>query len=266
MFEWAKRIAGRAALPKIDEAQWDLIEDELPFLAYLPREAIEKARQLAVVLLQHKQFYGANGLELSDRIMLGIALQACLPILRLGTEAYGGWVGVVVYPGDFVVRQKVMGPDGVMHEFDDTLLGQARSDGPVLVSWFERSVRPEGVNVVIHEFAHKLDMYNGNADGLPVLPSGMPRERWAAAFAPAYDDFCRRVDAGEHTAIDPYASKNPAEFFAVTMEAFFMSPLRLRTDYPQVYGQLSTLCGVDPAEGEARVIAARWLAEHKGTP
>ena len=101
------------------------------------------------------------------------------------------------------------------------------------------------MNVVIHEFAHKLDMLNGDVDGLPALPPDMQPAAWAAAFAPAYEDFCRRIDLGEHTAIDPYASESPAEFFAVSAEAFFLTPLRLQSDYPQVYSQLSMLFGVD---------------------
>lgn len=262
MFEWVKRLTGNTELPQIDEAQWHPVERELPFLSYLPVEAIYRARKLAAELLRHKQFYGANGLELSDRIMLSIALQACLPILRLGVDAYKGWVGVVVYPGDFLVNRKVLGADGVVHEFEDTLLGEARADGPVLVSWFDEAGRSGGVNVVIHEFAHKLDMLDGDADGLPILAPGMRRDRWAEAFVPAYEDFCRRVDRGEQTAIDPYASENPAEFLAVTLETFFMAPLRLQMEYPQVYAQLSSLCGVDPAEGEARLIRERWLTSH----
>ena len=262
MFEWVKRLTGKTEPPTIDETQWRFVEQELPFLAYLPVEAIQHARKLAAELLRQKQFYGANGFELSDRIMLSIALQACLPILRLGIGAYRGWVGVIVYPGDFRVHRKVLDVDGVVHEFEDVLLGEARADGPVLVSWFDEAGPSGGVNVVIHEFAHKLDMLEGDADGLPILAPGMRREPWAEAFVPAYEDFCRRVDRGEQTAIDPYAGEHPAEFLAVTFETFFMAPLRLQAEYPQVYAQLSALCGVDPAEGEARSIRERWLASH----
>ena len=263
MFDWVKRLYQGAAKVDVDEAQWQSVERELDFLAFLPREAIDAARQIALSFLKHKEFYGANGLALDDRMMLSIALQASLPVLRLGGDAYRGWVGIVVYPGDFVARRREMGPDGVVHEFDDTLLGEARSDGPVLLSWFDVANRPHGVNVVIHEFAHKLDMLNGDVDGLPVLPPDMQPATWAAALAPAYEDFCRRIDLGEHTAIDPYASESPAEFFAVSAEAFFLTPLRLQSDYPQVYAQLSQLFGVDPAQGEARLMRERWLSKHR---
>lgn len=96
----------------------------------------------------------------------------------------------------------------------------------------------EGNNVVIHEFAHKLDMQNGYANGRPPLHPGMSPDDWARAFQAAYDDLCDRLDHGVHTPVDPYAAENPAEFFAVLSEFFFESPAVLYGDYPAVYGQL----------------------------
>ena len=90
--------------------------------------------------------------------------------------------------------------NGVIHEYDDEVLGEAWEGGPVLLSWFDGDDAPAGINVVIHEFAHKLDMGNGAVDGYPQLPADMPAAAWAAAFQPAYDDFCRRVDDGEISA------------------------------------------------------------------
>ncbi len=130
-------------------------------------------------------------------MQLSIALQACLPILNLdtGLDAYRGWVGIVVYPGDFVIPRQIVDEDGIVHEFDDAVLGEAWEGGPVLLSWFDDMNEVGDVNIVIHEFAHKLDMANGTADGMPALHDDMSRAAWIAAFKPAYEDFCRRVDA-----------------------------------------------------------------------
>jgi len=104
---------------------------------------------------------------------------------------------------------------------------------------------------VIHEFAHKLDMANGDVDGMPALHEGMSRGEWIAAFEPAYKDFCRRVKVAElrgtDTAIDPYAAENPAEFFAVLSEVFFEAPDLLLEEYPAVYAQLARYYRQDPA-------------------
>lgn len=124
----------------------------------------------------------------------------------------------------------------------------------MVLSWqdVEYSGLGEGYNVVIHEFAHKFDMKNGSANGRPPLHSGMNQEEWAHAFQTAYDDFCRRVDGGEETLIDPYAAESPAEFFAVLSEYFFEAPDVLHAAYPAVYGQLQRFYLQDPL---ARLLA-----------
>ncbi len=108
------------------------------------------------------------------------------------------------------------------------------------------------MNLVIHEFAHKIDMRSGEANGCPPLPAGMRQDVWKATLTVAYDDFCARVDAGEDTAIDPYAAENPAEFFAVLSEVFFAEPSLLRQEYPDVYAQFAALYRQDPVARLAR--------------
>ena len=124
---------------------------------------------------------------------------------------------------------------GVIHEFTDVISGEAWEGGPLLISWHDVQMAGDGYNVVIHEFAHKLDMLNGEADGLPALHSGISAEEWENTLLDSYDDFCRRVDADEETRIDPYASENPAEFFAVLTECFFEIPQLVETEYPALY-------------------------------
>jgi Mlc titration factor MtfA (ptsG expression regulator) len=144
-----------------------------------------------------------------------------------------------------------MDENGVVHEYDDAVLGEAWEDGPVLISWFDDPEDADGVNVVIHEFAHKLDMENGTVDGMPRLPADISRRDWVAAFEPAYQDFCKRVDSGEDTFLDPYAADHPAEFFAVMSEAFFETPDVLHDEYPAVYEQLRRFYRQDPLHRSA---------------
>ena len=237
----------------VTAAQWDAVEATLPFLAWLPADDRPALRRMALEFLTEKEVHGARGLTVTDDMLLSIALQACLPVLHIGLDAYADWVGIVVYPGDFVIPRQDVDEDGVVHEYDDEVLGEAWDGGPVLLSWFDGDGddAPDGVNVVIHEFAHKLDMGNGEVDGFPALPPGMSPQAWADAFRPAYEDFCRRVDAGEDTALDPYASQDPGEFFAVLSEAFFETPGRLAAEYPAVYEQFSRYYRQDPRAQEA---------------
>ena len=254
MLHALKQLFGKSAQTAhaVAPAQWLRVEAGLPFLDYLAPADRARLREMALKFIAQKEWHGAQGLELTPDMQLSIALQACLPVLDLGLDSYRGWVGVIVYPGDFVISRKLTSEDGVVHEFDDNVAGEAWEGGPVLVSWFDKTEDADGMNVVIHEFAHKLDMLNGPPDGLPPLHEGMNRQDWIDAFEPAYLDFCNRVDAGEETMIDPYAAEHPAEFFAVTSEVFFEVPGLLRAEYPAVYEQLRKFYRQDPATGLAR--------------
>ncbi|MCL2160271.1 MAG: zinc-dependent peptidase [Betaproteobacteria bacterium] len=257
MFGKLKRwltLPGRLGAP-VPAGLWTRIEARLPFLDWLPDEARPRLRALSEDFLTEKEFHGARGLQLNDEIMLMIAVQACLPILNhRGLAAYRDWIGIVVYPGDFVVPQKTMDEAGVVHEYEEILLGEARNDGPVLLAWFDEG-SPPGVNIVIHEFVHKLDMAGngGDAPGCPALPPGMSRRTWAKTFSAAYERLCRLENAGIDTILDPYATTSPGEFFAVASEAFFETPMSLRADFPAVYAQLVMFYGLDTATNEEKL-------------
>lgn len=249
---WRRRQAGKYRVPA---ALWAAAESRLPFLAFLPAADRPRLRELALEFLAAKEMAPAEGFALTDEIRLSIALQACLPILNLGLDWYGGWVGIIVYPGDFVVPRTTVDAAGVVHEYSDVLMGEAWVGGPVVVSWQEESGRIKGgANVVIHEFAHKLDMLDGGVDGVPRLRSGMSRRAWIEAFEPTYRAFRAHVRRGEATWLDPYAAESPAEFFAVTAEAFFQIPNLLKEDCPEVYEQLARLFALDPAAAESAAL------------
>jgi len=243
--DWLKRWRGEPA-PAIPDDQWAAAVARLPFVACRPADEQAALRQLVEQFLAEKEFTGAHGLVLDDAMCLSIALQGCLPVLKLGLGAYGDWVGIVVYPDEFVAPRRIQDEDGVVHEFDDVLSGEAWPGGPLIVSWQDTQLAGDGYNVVIHEFAHKLDMLNGEADGLPPLHSGLTVEAWDEALFAAYDDLCARVDGGVETVLDPYASENPAEFFAVSSEAFFETPALLAATYPAWYDILSRYYRQDP--------------------
>ncbi|GAB1393519.1 zinc-dependent peptidase [Rhodocyclaceae bacterium] len=232
---WRNRHGGPIV---IDDTQWEAAESPLACLDRLGADERQRLRELATAFIAAKEWSAASGLQLTPAIQLSIALQACLPILNLGLEWYDGWVGIIVYPGDFVIPRQIVDETGVVHEFDDHVLGEAWEGGPVLLSWFADPDEIGAISLIIHEFAHKLDMRNGVVDGMPPLHADMSVNEWIAAFAPAYADHCQRVDAGEETAIDAYAEEHPAEFFAVASEVFFEAPDLLRAEYPEVYAQL----------------------------
>jgi Mlc titration factor MtfA (ptsG expression regulator) len=234
----------------LDEALWNATVRHFPFAWSLDRNEQRRLRDLVVLFVHEKQWSVADGLRLSTDMQVWIGLQACILVLNLGLDYYRGWSGVIIYPAQFVPRHQHMDEMGVVHETDDPYAGEAWLGGPVVLSWDDAqgSDYPDGVNVVIHEFAHKLDMLNGDANGFPPLHPDMKRELWETSFRTAYEDFCARVDADEDTDIDPYASESPGEFFAVMSEAFFEIPDIVQDQYPEVYRQLAAFYRQDPAQ------------------
>jgi MtfA peptidase len=240
------RILRRSTL---DAALWSRVCAELSMLQGLDEHALKRLRDWVILFLHRKQISAAAGLSIDDEVRYHIAAQACLLVLALDIDHYAGWSEVIVYPNEFVPRREHIDEAGVVHVSRHPLAGEAWPHGPVILSWADArsSVMRDGANVVIHEFAHKLDMRNGEANGLPPLHAGMVRAHWAQAFGAAYEDFCRRVDAGEDTAIDPYAGESPAEFFAVLSEVFFETPSVLKQCYPAVYEQMRLFYKQDPS-------------------
>jgi MtfA peptidase len=236
--QWRRsRILARV---QIDEGEWQRALRRFPFTRELAAADQARLRELVTLFLHEKRFTSAHGLELTQAMCLHVAVQACALILHLGLEYYRGWSEIIIYPAEFVPRHQYMDEAGVVHQGDEPYAGEAWLQGPVILSWADiaGSEYPDGVNVVIHEFAHKLDMLNGDANGYPPLHPGMDRARWSEVFSAAYTDFCARVDADEDTAIDPYAAESPGEFFAVLSEAFFEIPDVVQEEYPEVYEQL----------------------------
>ncbi len=277
--QWLRRLFHRDR-PQIPAALWQDCVAGLPFLQRLTAPELQRLRQLCETLLHKKTFTGAAGFELDDRVAVSIAAQASLPILNLTPDLYRDMAGVIVYPSQFIVPQSEIDEAGVLHEWHEPISGEAvEAGGAVILSWEDVEERDApGYNVVIHEFAHKIDMGDGHANGrppfLPAYHAGLSAASWQRAFAAAYDDFARRVDALEaalppgfddhnprhaelydalcaELPLDPYAASHPAEFFAVASEAFFVLPQPLAAAYPEVYRLLAGYYRQDPLAGPA---------------
>jgi Mlc titration factor MtfA (ptsG expression regulator) len=243
-----KRVLEKHAL---DERMWRRVSVRLPFLAGLSADEIQRLKQMALVFLSEKEFSPVRGATLSEDDRLAIALQACLPVLELGLQWYDGWVGIIVHPADFRVRRTEVDDQGVVHTWDDELAGESWPGGPVVLSWDALdeagSVAHGGVNVVIHEFAHMIDMADGEADGVPPIASRAARDAWVEVFDREFTRFCGRIEAGGQTSLDPYAAEHESEFFAVASEAFFESPTLLKQEFPGLYGLFAGFYRQDPA-------------------
>lgn len=250
MFRWLKewwdeRITKRSP---VTDPEWREAIQGLPLLHRLSEQEKAKLKRLASLFLYYKSLEGIGELEITTPMRLAIALQACLPILNLGLEWYAGWVSVIIYPGAFSRQQSEIDEYGLEHQGRANLSGEAWQRGPVILSWDDIFHRGEivGRNVVIHEFAHKLDMLNGRANGFPPLHRDMSVQQWAEVFNRAYADFERSLQEQCSIPIDHYAATSPAEFFAVFSELFFEKPAIIKQYYLDVYELLVRFYRQDP--------------------
>lgn len=273
MFKSLLARLGAAPTVAIPDALWETTLASLPFVARLDTAERARLRALCEQLLGDKEMAAAAGLELTAAMQVSIAVQACLPILNLGLGWYRGWKSIVVYPNEFLVPRKLTDEDGVVHEFIEPIAGEAWDGGPLLLSW-DDAQRHEGdlklaYNVVIHEFTHKIDLLDGEADGVPPFTRSshpeLDRQQWSATLADTFERFNAELELIEHELpvgidpddeaanpyyahlpLDPYAGHDPGEFFAVSSEAFFVSPQRLHAAFPDWYRQLALFFKQDP--------------------
>ena len=260
-----KWTLGTRRLP-IELPAWQRLVERLPFLDGFDEPTQQRFRERIAEFLTVKTISGAGGLEVDDEMRLSIAAQACLPILNRSLALYDAFSEIIVYPAAFQVRRSVTDAAGVVHESDDVLSGEAMHGGPVVLSWEDVEPHDPTLNVVIHEFAHKLDMADGVADGVPPMPTALLR-RWQPELERSYDHFVAALDALESSIprhidpeseaadryyaqlpLDPYAATDPSEFFAVAAETFFVDPQRLASGYPEFYRCMAEYFGTDPLQ------------------
>jgi Mlc titration factor MtfA (ptsG expression regulator) len=232
---WREILAARSA-------QWSLLDDD------------ERARlgELAEDLLVSKRWEAARGFVITDEVRTIVAAHAALLVLELGTEQYDE-VGTIVLRSGPMNRQEPVPHwgrvGGVVEGSPGPVDGEAHGGaGPLMVNWnaARREARNPGLgrDVVLHEFAHKLDMLDGTIDGTPIV-DGAARQRWIDVCTAEYE----AVQRGEpNRVLRPYAGVNPGEFFAVATEAFFTQPLLMEADKPELYGVLAAYYRQHPAE------------------
>lgn len=244
LYRW-KRRRRREEIRNVPltKAQRALLMKKVPLFVAMPAPVREKLEGTMQMFLHEISFEACGGVEeVTEEMRLVIASQACLLLVESGYRDFGLLRSVLVYPDAYVVRDEF--------GMEDIRLGESWDTGSVVLSWqsvVQGSKNPEdGLNVVLHEFAHQIDQVDGAADGLPLLKRKGDYREWARAFGASFDLLCERVDRGERTVLDDYGATNPAEFFAVATETFFEQPRQLKREHPEVYAQLERFYGLDP--------------------
>lgn len=248
----------RARPPGLPTAWRDVLAARSAHWPLLGGAERDRLGELADWLLTTKRWEAARGLDLGDEVRTLVAAHAALPILALDEEWYDRVGTIVVRDGSMTQRHSAGPVQGTIDRTAHVVDGESHhGDGPVMVSW--RAARREAANlrlgrdVVLHEFAHKLDMHDGTIDGTPAHADETKRQRWIDVCTDHYE----AVEAGEPGAfLRSYAGTNVGEFFAVATETFFTRPADLAERKPDLYGVFADFYRQDPAERVRRAVAS----------
>ena len=233
----------------LDDATWSHVRTHLPWAGALDDARAAELSALASFFLRHKAITPVAGLVLTEHDRALLAAACCLPLLEVGTAGLRGWSELIVYPDAFRVNRSHVDAAGVLHEWEDELIGESWDAGPLILSWADVQsdcAEPDaGFCVAVHEMAHKLDALDGLLDGTPPLASGL-HHAWVRDFQQAFDAMNADLERGATPAIDEYAAESPEEFFAVASEYHFSAPALLREAYPDIATHLARFYGLSP--------------------
>lgn len=252
MFDFLRRLSPRQFKLQrhaLADTDWQQACAQLPLLAALPAAEQLALREQATLFLADKAVVPAEGFALSAAQQIEIAIWACLPVLKLGLAGYDSFHAVIVYPDEFLAPREEMDEAGVVHIGHEQVAGESWDAGPILLSWadVEAARVPDGYNVVIHECTHKLDLTDGEMNGVPaLLARGIAPSEWQQIMREAWRTVGQEEKLLGYTSVDDYALESPAEFFAVLSEHFFTAPAELQADLPQAFALLERYYGQQP--------------------
>jgi MtfA peptidase len=228
-----------------------IVARNVPIFRRLPPADQKELLGCVQIFLAEKHFEGCGGLELTDEIRVTIAAQACLLLLHRETGYYPELTSILVYPSAYIAHEDRYLGNNIWEQGEDSRLGHTgRRMGSLVLAWDEvkrdAADPADGRNLVLHEFAHQLDFEDFQTDGAPALSTLKEYRAWARVMSREFEALQRADEAGTPTLLDTYGATNPAEFFAVTTEAFFERPLAMRAKQPELYAQLSAFYCQDP--------------------
>lgn len=227
-----------------------ILEQRFPLYKKLPADLKQALHARINYFIQAKEFAGRGGLEITDEVKVLIAGQACVLVLKEEGEIFPGFKTILVYPDTFF-SERNHEEGGVVTRARDHRAGESWHRGPVILSWGDvlrgGADDDDGFNVVLHEFAHKLDEQNMMSNGQPLLHDYEHYNEWREVMSREYRAFLERVERRDNEIIDAYGAHSPPEFFAVATESFFEKPVAMRQRLPALYEQLQRFYLLDPA-------------------
>ncbi len=250
MFGWSKNSRRRKLLEQpVSTQELSNLSRSLWQASRLSSDDQMKLAKWTRVFISEKNWEGCEGLEVNEEITYSVAAAAGLMVIRHADWYFDHTTTILIYPRPYVAKVDPKFQNARMGgEF--ARAGETIYRGPVVLNWqdIRRSAsRPNrGHNLVIHEFAHQLDMINGpSADGLPPLPSHIDEQTWRTAMHDEYEAARTLVSEGYTILMDDYGLTEESEFFAVASELYFQLPNELAEFHPNVFELLKQFYEID---------------------
>ncbi|NJC89091.1 MAG: zinc-dependent peptidase [Desulfuromonas sp.] len=229
-----------------------ILDENVPLCRSLPEQLRAVFEKHVRVFLDEKYFEGCGGLEVTDEMRLTVAGYACLLLLHDPDGYYPRLGTVVIYPESFAAPIRATDQSGIVTETVEERLGESWEEGTVVLAWDSIREIIRGVsgdcNVIVHEFAHQIDAQQGLTEGRRLLAPDRRFDGWEELLEHEQRRQRTARRRGPPSILDPYAYTSPEELFAVATETFFMRPLRFKANHEDLYRELQTVYGVDPAE------------------
>ena len=252
-FGWFKKRRRRKLLVQQFPEEWlAYLNRNVRFYDRLAEHEQAKLRDDLRILVAEKYWEGCKGFVVTDEVKVTIAAQAALLTIGMEEEYFDNVKSILVYPTAYIAEENMVSPGGVVREGGSAREGEAWFRGPVILSWDDvikggRDV-DDGRNLVLHEFAHKLDMQTGgDVNGTPPLKSRAEYVQWQAILNEEYNRLRHACRQGRFTLLDCYGATDVAEFFAVATECFFEQAEEMNQEYPALYQMLSNYYHQNPA-------------------
>ena len=244
-FIFRKRVPEQAAASLIGEPEKQLL---LTHVAYYQKLDAAERVQFEEMLADFLSYVKIEGVGITpdavDRLLVGSS--AVIPTFGFKHWKYQNLTNVLLYPDTFNKDFQFEGTDRSILG----MVGTGYMNGQMILS---RSALRQGFsiaadkeNTAIHEFVHLLDKSDGATDG---IPENLMPHQYIIPWVKLIHEEIRKIEVGKSD-INPYATTNEAEFFAVVSEYFFEKPAQLKEKHPELYQILTDTFSQDPAKKE----------------
>ncbi len=233
-----------------------VLQTNVGIYSLLPDSLQQELHGHTQVFLNEKSFVGCDGFEITDEVRFTVAGIASILLLNREARYFPGFTTILMYPDSYVSTE--VSYDGHMEVHREvTRAGESWHRGPIVLSWKDvvrgTAHAGDGYNVVLHEFAHKLDEESGSTNGAPILNDTQDYDDWSKVLGEEFKSLEGRARRGKNRVLHEYGLTSPAEFFAVATESFFEKPKQMKDRLPDLYQQLSKFYCLDPASWKGQL-------------